>query len=415
MEDFIQSLFGSAPDYSSVMTPEQTQQMSKNALAQGGIQALVALLGATGQQPRPVGTGQALAGALGAGYGGYQQSFDNTLKQMLTSQQLGEYKQKQDARAKYEQAIKGATTMTPQSVPMAQGQGSQFEMLSRPEFGGDMAVPETLGALRGNLPMMETVDPTAANRAALDYLRQSDPAKFIELTTPKTDSTAGNVGQYKEALRLGFIPKDTSLPSFVKMMEKQPLISMPGAETEYSKIVGKTKGEKDYATFDIAQKAASNLPKINSTLTELETSDVITGLGSEVFKNIERAKSTFLADQKAGKKVTDTEYVDALLGSDIFPMISSLGIGAKGLDTPAEREFLRQVMTGTTSMNKNTLIKLTKTRKDIEERAINKYNERVERGDLDRFFNQTGERKELISIPSAGGLPPGVTVRKRGG
>lgn len=186
------------------MSPEQTQSMKQNALAQGGIQALVAMLGASGQQPRQISTGQALAGALGAGYGGYQSSFDTTLKQMLTAQQLAEYKQKQDAKAKYEKAIAGATTQVPQAIPMAQGQGSQLEMLSRPEFGGDMATAETIGALRGNLPTLDKVDPTAANRAALDYLRQADPAKFIELTTPKAEAAPASVKEYQFAQGQGY-------------------------------------------------------------------------------------------------------------------------------------------------------------------------------------------------------------------
>jgi hypothetical protein len=155
-QDFISQLFGSAPDYSSVMSPEQTQSMKQNALAQGGIQALVALLGASGNQPRQISTGQALAGALGAGYGGYQSSFDTTLKQMLTAQQMGEYKQKQEAKTKYEQAIGSST------------------------------------------------DPTMANRAALDYLRQTDPAKFIELTTPKAEATPAAIKEYQFAQGQGY-------------------------------------------------------------------------------------------------------------------------------------------------------------------------------------------------------------------
>jgi hypothetical protein len=142
-----------------------------------------------------------LAGALGAGFGGYQSSFDNTLKQMLTAQQLGEAKQKQEARQRYEQAIAGATTQRPQAVPMSTDVGSQLEMLSRPEFGGAMAEPETLGALRGNLPMTNVVDPAVANRAALDFLRQTDPAKFIELTTAK-DTTPSDIRSALEFQKL---------------------------------------------------------------------------------------------------------------------------------------------------------------------------------------------------------------------
>ena len=112
-QDFISALFGAPPDYSNVLSPQQTQQMQSNALTQGGIGALIALLGASGQTPRPISTQQALAGALGAGFGGYQSSFDNTLKQLLTQQQLGENKRKQEQRAAFEQAMAGATTMQP--------------------------------------------------------------------------------------------------------------------------------------------------------------------------------------------------------------------------------------------------------------------------------------------------------------
>jgi hypothetical protein len=157
-QDFISALFGAPPDYSSAMSPTQMNTMQQNALAQGGIGALIALLGASGQTARPISTQQALAGALGAGFGGYQQSFDTTLKQMLAAQQLGEYRRKQERQTAFEQAMASATTMQPQAIPMATGAGSQLDLLSRPEFGGDMAAAETVSALRGNLPTAKTVD-----------------------------------------------------------------------------------------------------------------------------------------------------------------------------------------------------------------------------------------------------------------
>ena len=197
----LSALFGAAPDYSSMLSPEQQQQMGKQANQQALLGSLVALLGASGPQSRPVGTGQAIAGALGAGMGAYQSSFDTTLKQLLTAQQLGDAKQKQEARKRYEQAIAGATTQRPQAVPMSTDVGSQLEMLSRPEFGGAMAEPETLGALRGNLPMANVVDPATANRAAMDYLRQIDPAKFIELTATK-DTTPSDIRSALEFQKL---------------------------------------------------------------------------------------------------------------------------------------------------------------------------------------------------------------------
>lgn len=404
----LSALFGQQPDYSQLISPAEQQRLQSNAGQQALLNSAIALLAQSGRTREPISTGQLFGSALGAGMEGYNQSFDRTLKQMVTGMQLEEFKRKQRAREIASQAFRK------ESVPMqmATGEGSQLEMLSRPEFGGGMATQETISALRGNLPTRTIVDRDLLAQATAMSGDYAEAAKLLEPKEPKLPP--GDLGQFVEAKRLGIVPESMSFEQF-KEIGKKPLVQVLGgaAETEYSKIVGKTKGERDYATFDSAQKAAGNLPKINATLAELQTSDAITGLGSEVFKNVERAKATFLADKKAGKKVTDTEYLDALLGSDIFPMISSLGIGAKGLDTPAEREFLRQVMTGTTSMNKDTLVKLTTLRKDLEERAINKFNEKVESGELDKFFSQTGERKQSINIPSVPGLPPGVTVRKK--
>jgi hypothetical protein len=184
---------------SGSLSPEQIQAINSNAAKQALLASAVTMLGMSGNQRVPVSTGQALGAALGAGSGAYQGSFDNTLKQMITGQQMQDYRTKADARRKYGQAIAGATTRQPIAMPMAQGQGSQLEMLSRPEFGGGMAEAETVGALRGNLPTRATVDSGIANQAALDYLRQTDPAKFIELTTPKAVSVPDKIQQYEFA------------------------------------------------------------------------------------------------------------------------------------------------------------------------------------------------------------------------
>ena len=393
----LSALFGQQPDYSQFISPAETQRMQSGANQSALLNAAIALLGSSGQTRQPISTGQILGGALGAGLEGYNQSFDRSLKQMVTGMQLEEYKRKKQAQ----EMARGAFTEVPQYGVV-------------PTETGEMPTAETMSAL--TMPTGKTVQKLDIDKL-IKAIAVTDPVEAAKLMTKEPKESFRPLSA-EEKKTFG-LPQDQSFQisssGKIDQVSRGELVKnvIGGAETEYSKYVGKTKGERDYSTFDSAQKAANNLPKINATLAELQTSEAITGLGSEVFKNVERAKATFLADKKAGKKVTDTEYLDALLGSDIFPMISSLGIGAKGLDTPAEREFLRQVMTGTTSMNKETLVKLTKMRKDIEERAINKFNEKVEVGDLDKFFSQTGERKQTIQIPSAPGLPPGVTVRKK--
>jgi hypothetical protein len=191
-----------------------------------------------------------------------------------------------------------------------------------------------------------------------------------------------------------------------------------GAEKKYAADIGESSAKRDISQFGTAEAAVENLSKINETLDQLKTGTAITGAFADVQKNIQKVQAKFANDKKAGKAVTDTEYLDALLGSDVFPMISSLGIGARGLDTPAEREFLRQVMTGTVSLEKDTLVKLTEQRKRIAERAIDKFNERVDKGELNKFFEYQQQAPRKFEKPKAtttarqpGQPPAGVDAR----
>jgi hypothetical protein len=184
-----------------------------------------------------------------------------------------------------------------------------------------------------------------------------------------------------------------------------------GGQPEFIKELGKGLGSeftKEFtATSGSAQSAAENLPKLYDTLNLINTSDAITGIGSEVLKNVERVKAQFLADKNAGKKVSDTEVLDAMLGSDVFPMIQSLGVGARGMDTPAEREFLRGVMTGTTALDKDTLKRMTEIRINLAKRAIEKYNRNVESGKYKPVETAQGSQLPRINAPEfTGGAAP---------
>jgi hypothetical protein len=265
------------------------------------------------------------------------------------------------------------------------------------------------------------VDPSKFTPASLERFQQTKNYKDLQpldkvVSEYKTLSPADVRSRglnpntvYQEEVATGKLTQVGQSPAVVF---NAPLMT---SETEYAKGIGKTAAEKDTKQFEAAESAVNNLTKINTTLNELQTSDAVTGLGADVIKNVERTKALFLADKKAGKKVTDTEYLDALLGSDVFPMISALGIGARGLDTPAEREYLRQVFTGTITMNKDTLIKLTQIRKNIEEKAINKYNERVDKGEYNRFFKMQGREPVKFEIPTMPAAPqPGSVPGQKG-
>jgi hypothetical protein len=101
----LSALFGQQPDYTAFTSAADQQRMQSNASQQALLNAAIALLGQSGTQRYPVSTGQALAGALGAGMEGYNQSFDRTLKQMVTGMQLGEYSTKQKQRQAMAEAL----------------------------------------------------------------------------------------------------------------------------------------------------------------------------------------------------------------------------------------------------------------------------------------------------------------------
>jgi hypothetical protein len=192
-QDFLSQLFGGQPDYSQFMTPQQSGQAQSNALTSAGLNAAIALLGASGQTNRPISTGQVLGSALSAGLGGYQSSFDNQLRQMLaqgkladmqqnrqlTEQSLASNRLKMEREKQYQDQLAKVFVPTPVQVPMSTGVGSQLEMLSRPEFGGDMALPETRQALQQNLPTAPQLDMNALIQA----LSLSGPEGLTKVAT----------------------------------------------------------------------------------------------------------------------------------------------------------------------------------------------------------------------------------------
>ncbi len=106
------------------------------------------------------------------------------------------------------------------------GQGSQLEILSRPEFGGDMAVPETVAALRGNLPT--TIDPVKANAAALQFLAATDPGKYAELTA-KQDTLPADIRSAMAFMQL--TPEQKTAYEKIKTMSApKTIVDMTGGQ-----------------------------------------------------------------------------------------------------------------------------------------------------------------------------------------
>ena len=71
----------------------------------------------------------------------------------------------------------------------------------------------------------------------------------------------------------------------------------------------------------------------------------------------------------------NTELLNADMRAGVFRAINDLGIGARGIDTPAERNFLIAVLTGDASSQRSTLTHLVKTRYDKINKHITRFND----------------------------------------
>jgi hypothetical protein len=251
--------------------------------------------------------------------------------------------------------------------------------------------------LRRATPVEKPQGPMIVSPGSTVYDPTSGVAQF---TAPKEKDTT-DITNYNEARKEGY--KGT-FTDFLNLKKQETKIVMPAGQTKYDETLGTIRAKQDVELVETAGKSKNNISKIDMTLNQLQNTDAITGFGADIQKNVNRFKAKVLKDAKAGKQVADTEILDAFLGSDVFPQIGALGIGAKGLDTPAEREFLRQVMTGTISMDKNALIKMTQIRRDIEKRSIDRYNQALQSGELDDYFTSTKRQKKLIDIPDNSGF-----------
>ena len=179
---------------------------------------------------------------------------------------------------------------------------------------------------------------------------------------------------------------------------REPAEIPPSLQDPYIKKGREAKFESDAEMVGQAKSGIGNIAKLDEALGIIEEGDINVGILSEVTSNFNRLKAQFLNDPEAASVVAQNQYLDSLLGSDVFTAIGTLGIGARGLDTPAERDFLIQVMTGSRTMDLEALRALTNFRKIREIKAIQAYNSAVAEGSLDEYFD-LGYTKTLLDVP----------------
>lgn len=228
---------------------------------------------------------------------------------------------------------------------------------------------------------------------------------------PTAPSSFAEKTAYIDALR-GQIDPSTQLPYTEETLAlmKNTLLDAGGvkidfgSEDSFNTTVGTILAEKMGKQIDLAEKGPAQIDKLNTVLRVINKGEANVGFASSLKQGFDKAFAAF-GSVEAMESAEDTEFLGALLGSDVFPYIQSLGIGARGLDTPAEREFLQQVMTGTLKMEGQALEQLTRLRQKYTVRAIQEYNRRLTEQDSNgntyykRWEDSTGFKLEAMEIP----------------
>jgi hypothetical protein len=313
------------------------------------------------------------------------------------------------------QSLQATDPMAAQSL-VAQAQDMQGALVKQNKIKYDMeqeqvAYQNRFRALKAKFPEIsdEEAQGIAGSRESFDKL----------IATPKTETQVvetadGQILINKQTgetiTNLGRAPDRRSITN----------VNVSGtAENEYAKKVGAGVAERDLTYLDTTTATAKTLPKIQETLDLLNKGQINTGLAKDMQDGLAKLRSQVLNDQAAGKNVSDSEYLDSLLGSDTFAQIPLLGLGAKGMDTPAERDFILSVITGQRSLSRDTLRRMTEFRRDAAVRQVNDFNSRLAGGEFNQYQSTTGRTLKPIQIEGDGGggnqqfpnAPPVGTVK----
>jgi hypothetical protein len=174
-------LFGNSPStgFESYLDPEQLKRMQN----QGVMQAAMALLKASGPSAVPIGIGQALGEAYGAGQTGYQQAQTQGIAGLLTKQKLDEALRKKRLEDFFIKGIAptGAGTPSEQQfpMPMAGAPIEPLQALSMPGYATGPTV-ERANLIGTTMPMAE--GQTALAPVTVTGQRKVRPSIFANLS-----------------------------------------------------------------------------------------------------------------------------------------------------------------------------------------------------------------------------------------
>ena len=262
--------------------------------------------------------------------------------------------------------------------------------------GATRALPGQIGATAAGMSkeartlklaaMQRAEQERAAVQAANTQLSEQQADLYKEIAKQKTSRllTPEEISSRGLDAGLPWQMDQTGKISIAGGRPPAPLVDM--GENTLEKVGVTALAEGLTNQYNAALDATSNIRKIDETINLLEKGDVDTGFGAEFRQNIRKVQSLFADDPSQIDKLSDTELLNSALGKEVFGAITALGVGARGLDTPAEREFLREVVAGRITLTKDTLLEMARIRRRAEENNIMRWNETLASGRADSLI-----------------------------
>ena len=178
--------------------------------------------------------------------------------------------------------------------------------------------------------------------------------------------------------------------------------------SEYMKAAQKAMVVSDNTELEAVRKAQANITKLDEVLRIIDEGDPNLGALSGFYQTVDEVMAHLKITKESAQSATDTQLLEALLGSDVFGMIAILGIGARGIDTPAERDFLIKVMTGERKMTPEALRRMTLYRRKYSRMVIEDYNARLEDGYYALYTKHARPLSHIDVEPLPAWQPPAV-------
>jgi hypothetical protein len=311
-------LFGNAPStgFEGYLDPEQLKAMRN----QGVMQAAMALLKASGPSAVPIGIGQALGEAYGAGQTGYQQAQQQGIAGLLTKQKLEEAKRAQQMQEDYAKMVmqltggQGPVTglMTPESALAAPPTAdlpagptvARAEMVGQPmqdfaQVGGGTSggaqmqranLPPQMAALLSRLPakegipeLMKYMQPA---KTSGEPFRGADGQTYIRTET-------GSVIPFTT----GVAAKPVGAPHQAMNAAGKAVLVQSYDDGSQQEISGLSPYEASPAEVKLLQAAGQPVTMANIiTLRRSAATNVSVGEGQKGFENTMSLKKTFNAE-----------------------------------------------------------------------------------------------------------------------